>query len=311
MARIVVTGASGFLGTHVLEAFREEAGHEILSLSRREYDLTREEAVGSMFADLRPDYVVHLAGLSGGIQSNRIRPADYFHENILLLTHMFHHAARNGVRRLLVPMGGCSYPATAPSPIREEEMWNGYPQGESAGYSVAKKMSLVLSEVYRKQDGLESVVVIPGNLYGEHDNYSLADSHVIPAMIRKIHAAKTRGERKLAFWGTGAPRRDFVYVGDVAALIPYFLFDYRGDGPVNLSSGTSISIRDLAGKIASIFGYGGEIEWDASYPDGQMVKIFSVERLRNLGKSCPTPIDEGLRKTVAWYEENYPGGIRL
>ncbi|MBP2678313.1 MAG: GDP-L-fucose synthase [Deltaproteobacteria bacterium] len=304
MARIVVTGASGFLGHHVLEAFGKVGGHEILPLSRREYDLTREDAVGSMFADLRPDYVVHLAGLSGGIQSNRIRPADYFHENILLLTHMFHHAARNGVRRLLVPMGGCSYPATA-------QMWNGYPQGESAGYSVAKKMSLVLSEVYRKQDGLESVVVIPGNLYGEHDNYSLADSHVIPAMIRKIHAAKTRGERKLAFWGTGAPRRDFVYVGDVAALIPYFLFDYRGDGPVNLSSGTSISIRDLAGKIASIFGYGGEIEWDASYPDGQMVKIFSVERLRNLGKSCPTPIDEGLRKTVAWYEENYPGGIRL
>lgn len=311
MARIVVTGASGFLGHHVLEAFGKVAGHEIVPLSRREYDLTREEAVGSMFADLGPDYVVHLAGLSGGIQSNRTRPADYFHENILLLTHMFHHAAKNGVRRLLVPMGGCSYPAAAASPIREEEMWNGYPQGESAGYSIAKKMSLVLSEVHRKQDGLDSVVVIPGNLYGEHDNYRLADSHVIPAMIRKIHAAKTGGEGKPTFWGTGAALRDFVYAGDVAALFPYFLFEYRGDVPVNLSSGTSISIRDLAGKIASIIGYGGGIAWDASYPDGQMVKIFSVERLRNLGKACPTPIDEGLQRTVAWYEENYPAGIRL
>lgn len=311
MARIVVTGASGFLGHHVLEAFGKEGGHEILPLSRREYDLTREDAVGSMFADLRPEYVVHLAGLSGGIQSNRTRPADYFHENILLLTHMFHHAARNGVRRLLVPMGGCSYPAMAASPIREEEMWNGYPQSESAGYSIAKRMSLVLSEAYRKQSGLESVVVIPGNLYGECDNFSLTDSHVIPAMIRKIHAAKTGGEAKVTFWGTGAPRRDFVYAGDVAALIPYFLFDYHGEGPVNLSSGTSISIRDLAGKIASIVGFEGEIAWDASYPDGQMVKIFSVERLRNLGKSCPTSIDEGLRKTIAWYGENYPGGVRL
>jgi GDP-L-fucose synthase len=179
-------------------------------------------------------------------------------------------------------------------------MWNGYPQGESAGYSIAKRMSLVLSEVYRKQSGLESVVVIPGNLYGEHDNYSLTDSHVIPAMIRKIHAAKTRGERKLAFWGTGAPLRDFVYAGDVAALIPYFLFDYRGDGPVNMSSGTSISIRSLAGKIASIVGYGGEILWDASYPDGQMVKIFSVDRLRNLGSRA-------LRRSMKGYGRRSPG----
>jgi GDP-L-fucose synthase len=311
MAKILITGASGFLGHHVVEAFRVCQGHEVIPLRRKDYDLTDWNAVSQMFQDIHPEYVVHLAAKSGGILSNRNFPADYFHENILLLTHMFEQCARHRVRRLLVPIGGCSYPANARSPIREEEMWNGYPQQESAAYSVAKKMALVLHDAYSRQHSLDSVVVVPGNLYGEHDNFNLAESHVLPAMIRKFHAAKLDRQAKLVFWGTGRPLRDFVYVGDVTSLFPYFLFEYNRDSPINLSSGTSISIRELAETIASIVGYQGTMEWDTTYPDGQMVKIFSVEKLGSFGKSCPTSLKEGLRKTIAWYEANYPDGIRL
>jgi len=172
-------------------------------------------------------------------------------------------------------------------------------------------MAVGLQDLFGMEHSLHSVVVVPGNHYGEHDNYSLSESHVIPAMIRKFHAARVGVQAKLVFWGTGRPLRDFVYVGDVAALFPYFLFEYKGDSPINLSSGTSISIRELAETIASLVGFKGAIEWDASYPDGQMVKIFSVEKLGALGKSCPTSLKEGLRKTIAWYEANYPERIRL
>lgn len=311
MKKIIITGATGFLGTNVTERFRALDDVETIPLSSKDYDLSRADQVERMFRDHKPDYLVHLAAKSGGILSNKRYPADYFHHNILLLTHVYEAAARHGLIRMLVPMGGCSYPSTAPSPIREEEMWNGYPQVESAGYSVAKKMSLVLSFAYEKQYGLKSTVVIPGNLYGEYDNYNLEESHVIPAMIRKFHTAMREKTPKLTFWGTGKPQRDFVYVKDVAALFPFFLFDYDGPSPVNISSGTSISIRELAETIARHVGYEGSIEWDSSYPDGQMVKIFSVERLNALGKSCPTSLDEGLEQTMAWYTANYPDGIRL
>lgn len=311
MDTIVITGASGFLGTHVTEVFRTQATHKIVPLSSSDYDLRDPQQVERMFTELRPDYVVHLAAKSGGILSNKRYPATYFHENILLLTHMFDAASRHTVKRLLVPMGGCSYPADARSPIDEEQMWAGYPQPESAGYSIAKKMALVLSSAYQRQHGLDSVVVVPGNLYGEYDNYNLDESHVIPAMVRKFYEAKKRGDASIIFWGTGAPTRDFVYARDVADLFPYFLLEYNGDSPVNISSGTSISIKELVERTASAVGFAGQIKWDTSFPDGQMVKIFSVEKLHSLGKSCPTPLEDGLRRTIEWFQACYPDGIRL
>lgn len=309
---ILITGARGFVGTHAVQVFTKLNNFNVVGVSSKDYDLMHEESVKKMFEDIRPDYVVHLAARSGGIYSNRIEPADYYYRNITLVTLTFHYAYLNGVRKILVPMGGCSYPSTAASPIKEEVMWDGFSQIQSAGYSMAKKMVLVQSWAYLKQYGFKSVVVVPGNLYGEYDNFSLTESHVIPAMIRKFYEAKRNGTPRLSFWGTGAPQRDFVYVGDVAALFPYFLFEHNGESPTNLSSGTSITMKELAGKISEMIGYDGEIEWDSSQPDGQMVKIFSVERLRSLGKSCDTPLDQGLRKTIDWFCSNYEkDAIRL
>lgn len=311
MDRILITGASGFLGSHVVPVFNAIGKYDIVSVNSKDYDLTDERQVEKMFSDIRPDYVVHLAAKSGGILSNRKYPADYFHQNILLITHMYKYSHINKVKNLLVPMGGCSYPATAPSPIIEDDMWNGYPQKESAGYSSAKKSSLVLQESYLRQYGFKSVVIVPGNMYGEYDNYSLQESHVVPAMIRKFHSAKLSGEKSLTFWGTGSPLRDFVYAQDVADLFPFFLFEYEGSGPVNVSSGTSVSIKELASAIAALVGFDGDIVWDSSYPDGQMVKIFSVDKLQSLGKRCATSLVDGLKNTIGWYTGSYPEGIRL
>ena len=256
--------------------------------------------------------VVHLAARSGGILDNRLRPADYLYENLAINTPLFEECRRSGVRKLLTLMGGCSYPARAASPIREEEMWNGFPQIESAGYSLAKRMLLVQSWAYRQQHGFNSVVLIPGNVYGENDNFNLRQAHAVPAMIRKFIEAAEAGHAEVPLFGTGRPTRDFVYAGDVGALIPWFLSNYDSSEPVNLSTGTRVSIRELAETVARLTGYRGRIVWDTTQPDGQMDKIFDPSRLHRLGLRCPTPLEDGLRRTIAWFRAaRERGEVRL
>jgi len=312
LEKILITGSSGFLGRHILSQFEKLRGYQIISIASKNYNLLSENEVIKMFEEIRPQYVVHLAAKSGGIKSNRLKSAEYYYENNLLITLTFHFAYKYNVKKILVPMGGCSYPAQARSPIKEDGMWEGYPQKESAGYSMAKKMALVLSQTYADQYQFNSSVIVPGNLYGEYDNFSLEESHVIPAMIRKFYEAKTKAIEELNFWGTGKPQRDFVYAGDVAALFPYFLLEYQGTSPVNISTGISTTIKELAEMIADLVGYQGRIRWDASQPDGQMVKIFSTEKLHSLGKSCPTKLETGLKRTIQWFIQNYSQGkVRL
>jgi GDP-L-fucose synthase len=267
-----------------------------------------------MFEELKPETVVHLAAYVGGIGANRQFPADFFHRNILLTALVFRAASEYGVKKMIFTMGGCSYPAKAASPIDEEQMWNGFPQAESAAYSTAKKMGIVASLSYRQQYGLNSVIMIPGNMYGEYDNFRNAESHVIPAMIRRFFEAKRKGDKQLVMWGTGSPTRDFVYAGDVAATIPFFIENYNSSDPVNISSGTSTSIKELANTLKSLLNYQGEIIWDTSKPDGQMVKIFDVARMKNLGLACNTTLKDGLERTIAWFEKHYDdrsNGLRL
>jgi GDP-L-fucose synthase len=307
---ILVTGATGFLGSHIVPVIRATypTAH-VVSVGSKQFDLRKEEQARQMFDENRPDYVIHLAARVGGILANKKYPVEFYYDNILIDTHVFHYAHLFNVKKLILTMGGCSYPANATSPIGEEQMWEGYPQPESAAYSVAKKMVLVQSIAYYAQHSFKSVTLIPGNMYGEYDNFSLENSHVVPAMIRKFHEATLNGLESVSLFGTGNPERDFVYAADVARLFPFFLEEYDLRDPVNISSGTRTKIRDLALLIKKEVGFNGEIVWDASKPDGQMIKIFDIRRLRKLGLSCDTPLQEGLRKTVKWYVNAYGKGI--
>lgn len=310
--RILVTGASGFLGRHVVPALHAHGETEIISVHRKDYDLIEPGASARMLKDTKPDAVIHLAAKVGGIIANKDYPADFFFENNVINTWMFDACYKAGIKKLVTFMGGCSYPATASSPIAEHQMWEGYPQPESAPYSIAKKLLLVQSAAYRQQYGLNSIVLVPGNIYGEYDNFNWEYAHVIPAMIRRFIEARDTGKPVVACYGSGKPTRDFVYAGDVAALVPWFLEQYDSTEPVNISSGTRTCIRELAETVQHITGYTGTIEWDTSKPDGQMDKIFAVDRLRALGLRCDTPLEQGIRATINWFEQaRAEGQVRL
>ena len=313
--KVLVTGATGFLGRHLLPVLHDRYGSDrVVGVSSRDFDLMDPVQHRKMFEQHRPDVFIHLAAYSGGIGANRTYPADFYYRNTILTALGFQFAAEFKVARMVYPMGGCSYPATSKSPIDESQMWQGYPQLESAGYSAAKKMGIVASTSYRQQHGLKTSVIIPGNLYGEYDNFTKLDSHVVPAMIRRYYEAKLDKAPKVSMWGSGNPERDFVYAADVAKVIPYFVEQYDSPEPVNISSGTTTSIRKLAELIREFTGYQGEIEWDTSKPDGQMVKIFDVKRLHALGLRCDTPLADGLKRTIRWFGANYAShsdGIRL
>ncbi len=313
--RILVTGATGFLGRHTIPVLEERYGKDkVIGVCSKDYDLMDPDAHKKMYEEIKPDVVVHYAAYSGGIGANRAYPADFYYRNTILTAYGFHFATKYKVKKFVYPMGGCSYPSDAKSPIDESQMWKGFPQKESAGYSSAKKMGIVAGWAYRSQYGLNASVIIPGNMYGEYDNFTRADSHVVPAMLRRYYEATLEEKPYVEMWGTGAPERDFVYAGDVAKLIPYFIENYDSDQVINISSGTRTSIKKLAETIKEITGYKGEIKWDTSKPDGQMVKIFDVKKLKSLGLECSTSLSDGLKKTFDWLKKNYQDktdGIRL
>jgi GDP-L-fucose synthase len=303
--RVLVTGASGFVGKNLVPLL-ERTGAELSCPSHRDCDLTEQAAVRRLMAELRPQLVFHLAGVVGGILVNERRPADYSYPNLMMGALLLHEAWAAGAAKYVTLIGGCSYPAGATSPIGEDQLWDGYPQAESAPYAIAKKMSVVLAEAYRRQHGFDAVVLLPGNLYGPHDNFDLEAAHVIPALIRKFREAREEGRGEVTVWGSGRPVRDFVYVEDACQAILLAAARYSGPDVVNISSGVPVTIRELVDTLAELTGFAGRVRWDAGKPDGQMVKGFDVRRMQErLGYQCRTTLREGLRKTLAWFEAHH------
>jgi len=302
--RALVTGASGFVGRNLVELMRIR-GVDPITPKRTGFDLLEQSQVSRMLAETKPDVVFHLAGLVGGIGANRERPADFNYQNLMMGTMTLHESWRAGVKKYVTLIGGCSYPANAPSPIKETELFTGYPQRESAPYSLAKAMSAVQAQAYRQQYGFNAIVLVPGNLYGPHDNFDLNNSHVIPALIRKYTEAKASGAREVTAWGSGRPIRDFVYVKDACEAILLAAEKYDGAEIINLSSGQPVTIKELTETIAEFIGFDGRVVWDTSKPDGQMEKGFDVTRMKELlGFECRTSLREGLRQTIAWFTQN-------
>lgn len=303
--RVLVTGSGGFVGSNFLPLL-EQKECEIIAVRRKDYDLLEQSEVRRMFTETKPDVVFHFGALSGGIMANKKSPADYNYQNLLMNTMVLHEAFEAKVEKYISLIGGCSYPATAPSPIKETELWNGYPQAESAPYSLAKAMGVVQSQSYRRQHGFKSIILVPGNLYGPFDNFDLENSHVIPALIRKYYEAQQNRINEITAWGTGKPVRDFIYVKDACEAILKAAEVYNGDDIINISSGKQTTIKELVETVADVVGFTGTIHWDTTKPDGQMFKGFDVNRMRDwLDFECQTPLREGIEKTFKWYEENH------
>jgi GDP-L-fucose synthase len=298
---VLVTGGGGFLGSHLVERLRA-AGDEPLVARRAEYDLTDARDTERLFAESRPELVFHLAAEVGGIGANAAHPGRYWHANLAMGVNVLEASRRVGVSKLVLVGTVCSYPAEAPVPFREEDLWAGFPEETNAPYGIAKKALLVGARAYREQYGLRSIYLLPGNLYGPGDHFDLDTSHVVPALVRKMVDARERGDEAVVLWGDGSPTREFVYVEDCVEALVLAAERYDGSAPVNVGSGDEISIRDLARLVADVTGYEGDIRWDTSRPNGQLRRRLDVARAEELfGFRASTPLREGLERTVAWW----------
>jgi GDP-L-fucose synthase len=302
--RFVVTGGAGFLGSHVARKMRERGARDLFAPKSAEYNLTREEAVVRLYRNARPDVVIHLAAVVGGIGANRENPGRFFYENLMMGAQLMEQARLFGVKKFVAVGTICSYPKFTPVPFKEENFWDGYPEETNAPYGLAKKMLLVQSQAYRQQYGFNSIFLLPVNLYGPGDNFDPASSHVIPALIKKCVDAICNRAEEIVVWGTGKATREFLYVEDCAEAILLATEKYNRSDPVNIGAGFEIAIKDLAELIVEITGFQGRIVWDHTKPDGQPRRMLDTTRaFREFGFQAETHFREGLKKTIEWYRE--------
>ncbi len=301
--RVTVTGGHGFLGKNVVRQL-EPLGAEVFAFSSKDYDLTKQSEVARMYADQRPEIVIHLAARVGGIGANRENPGSFFYENAIMGIELMEQARHHDVSRFVQVGTVCAYPKFAPIPFSEDDLWNGYPEETNAPYGLAKKMLLVQAQAYRQQYGFNAIYLLPVNLYGPGDNIDLQNSHVIPALIRKCIDARDSNAGSIEVWGSGTPTREFLYVEDAARAILMAAERYNKPEPVNIGSSEEISIRELVELIVELTGFDGNVVWDATKPDGQPRRKLNVDRaLREFGFRSSTPFRTGLQATIRWYEQ--------
>jgi GDP-L-fucose synthase len=302
--RVVVTGGAGFVGSCVVEQLRARGCRAIITPRSRDYDLVDGNAVRRLYRNTQPDLVIHLAAVVGGIGANRAHPGKFFYDNLMMGTQLMEEGRLSGVPKFVAMGTVCAYPKLTPVPFREDDLWAGYPEETNAPYGLAKKMMLVQAQAYRQEYGFNAIFLLPVNLYGPRDNFTPESSHVIPALIRKCVEAREAGASEVVIWGTGGASREFLYVEDAAEAILLAAERYNKPDPVNIGAGFEILIRDLAGIIVKETRFPGRIVWDATKPDGQPRRCLDTSRAeREFGFLARTSFEEGLRKTVAWFEK--------
>jgi GDP-L-fucose synthase len=305
--RISVTGGGGFLGRRVVAALRERGCENVHVVRRRDFDLVKGDDVERLYREARPEVVIHLAAVVGGIGANRENPGRYFYENLMMGAQLIEGARLHGVEKFVQVGTICAYPKFASVPFKEEDLWDGYPEETNAPYGVAKKALLVQCQAYRDQYGTNAIYLLPVNLYGPGDNFDPNTSHVIPALIKKFVDAERRGAPSVEVWGTGAATREFLYVDDAAEGIVLAAEHYDGRDPVNLGAGREISIRELAELVARETGFRGELVWDTTKPDGQPRRCLDTTKAEQLfGFRARTDFLDGLRQTIEWYRAEHP-----
>jgi GDP-L-fucose synthase len=304
--RIAVTGGGGFLGSFIIEELARRGYGDVVSVRRKDYDLTAEADVDRMYAQIKPATVVHLAAEVGGIGANRDNPGRYFFANLSMGMHLIEGARKHGVKKFVkkfVQTGTiCAYPKFTPVPFKEDDLWNGYPEETNAPYGIAKKALLTMCQSYRQQYGLNAIYLLPVNLYGPRDNFHLHTSHIIPAIVRKCLEAKERGDSEIIAWGTGNVSREFLYVEDCAEGLVTAMERYESPEPLNLGNGREITIREAIETVARLTGFEGRITWDSTKPDGQPRRCLDVSKAKvAIGFEARTTFEEGLRKTIEWF----------
>jgi GDP-L-fucose synthase len=305
--RIVVTGGAGFLGGYIIDGLQKRGCKNILVPKIEDYNLIDLPDVIRMYEDMKPDIVIHLAAVVGGIGANRQHPGKFFYENLMMGVQLIEQARLRNLEKLVALGTVCSYPKFTPVPFKEDDLWNGYPEETNAPYGLAKKMLLVQSQSYRTEYGFNSIFLVPVNLYGPGDNFKPESSHVIPALIKKCIDAIDAGDDHIVCWGTGKASREFIYVSDAAEGILLAAERYNGPQPVNIGAGFEITIKDLVDKIVKLTGFKGQIRWDSSNPDGQPRRRLDVSRAKQLfGFEAQMTFDEGLKRTIDWYLKNRP-----
>jgi len=303
-SRIFVTGHGGLVGAAIVRGCQAAGWRNLLLRTRSELDLRDAGAVDAFFAAARPEYVFHAAGTVGGIRANDSRPADFLRDNLQMAVNVIDAAWRHGVKKLLFLGSSCIYPKLAPQPLREEYLLTGALEPTNEGYAIAKLAGLKLCETYRRQYGFNAITLLPTNLYGPGDNFDLETSHVLPALLRKIDVARATGAEHVTIWGSGLPRREFLYVDDLADCCLHLMLRYDEPMPMNVGWGEDLTIRELAELLARVVRFKGHFEFDASRPDGTPRKVLDVSRLTALGWRPRTDLPTGVTKTYAWYLEN-------
>ena len=302
--RVLVTGGAGFLGRVVVEQLKA-TGYEAFVPRGREYDLRTPLGVARVLADSTPDIVVHLAAAVGGIGANQTHPGRFLYENVVMGAELMEQSRLAGVHKFVSVGTACSYPEYAPLPLREDTLWDGYPAAVTAPYGLAKRLLLAQGQAYRAEYGFNVIHLIPTNLYGPRDNFDLETSHVVPGLIRKFSEATRDGSPEVHCWGTGLATREFLYVDDAARAIVWATERYDEPEPVNIGTGVEVTIFELVGMIAGLYGYRGDTVWDSARPDGAPRRLLDVSRAETaFGFRAEVSLDEGLRRTVEWYEAN-------